>query len=225
MAPRAGSGLVLATYPGGDSRLRRSVHRLGRLLPDPTEARVIPAIPAGQSVIELGRHLTTEAEIEARFVTDAQFAASTTRGQVWTDWQAATALLRAQVPVAEAWLGGSFTTTKLDPDDVDCLYVIDTAQIVAASADLAKARIIGQFASAKAVRTATQWRVDTFVLAWRPVPDPQQATFEDIGYFQSRGYWDDWWLRQRMVLKGSPPTRDDTLPRRGYLEVILDGLS
>ncbi|HEY4237424.1 MAG TPA: hypothetical protein VGM45_08825 [Gaiellaceae bacterium] len=184
---------------------------------------MIPAIATGRDALDVGRYPTTLAEIEARFVTDAMFAASTTRAKIWDEWKVATDYLRAQIPVVAVWIGGSFTTTKVDPDDVDCLYVIDAAQLAIASADPAKAAIIGNFARGKMIRNTLGWQVDTYICVWRPVPNPAIATQEDHLYYHDRGHWDDWWQRQRMAPSGAPYGRDDTLPRRGYLEVILDG--
>ncbi|GMA96916.1 hypothetical protein GCM10025881_37400 [Pseudolysinimonas kribbensis] len=172
---------------------------------------MIPVIPAGQDVLDLGRHPTTLAEIESRFVTDPQFAASTTRAKIWSDWLNATAFLRSVVPVSAAWIGGSFTTTKLDPDDVDSLYIVDDATLALAKVDPTKNRVLGQFAGGKLVRAATGLQVDTYLCAWRQVVDPARRNGLDKSYYEDRGHWDDWWQRRRMVSKTAPLTRADAL--------------
>lgn len=76
---------------------------------------MIPAFEDGASSLVVGRYLTTVEEVRERFVTDDRFTGSTTRASIWDEWEQATAVLREAVPVAQVWLAGSFTTTKLDP--------------------------------------------------------------------------------------------------------------
>ena len=42
-------------------------------------------------------------------------------------------------------------------------------------------------------------------------------------YYVMRGYWDDWWMRLRNQAGAGQPIDLEALPRRGYVEVILDG--
>jgi hypothetical protein len=42
-------------------------------------------------------------------------------------------------------------------------------------------------------------------------------------YLRRRGYWDDFWMRTRSGTKGQPFQVADALPRRGYVEISLDG--
>lgn len=186
---------------------------------------MIPAIQAGSDALDVGRHPATIAEIEARFVTHPDFAGSTTRADIWQEWLVATSYLRAQVPVIAAWIGGSFTTTKLNPGDIDCTYLIDHQEAALATSDPARAGVLAQFSVPNTIRSALGWRVDHYVCVWRDVPNPGVVprTAPEWEYYRIRGHWDDWWQRRRMSAAGAVFTRDDTLPRRGYLEVMLDG--
>lgn len=158
-------------------------------------------------------------EIHADFVAGK----SPRREKVWNDWQAATALLRQHVPVSAAWVGGSFLTSKAEPDDIDCVYWVDSVALQNAHLNPASAQVIQVFAGQRMLRDLVGLEVDTFVVAWSCCPDIAQAAPHTGRYWSSRGYWDDFWSRMRSGPKGAPAVRDDALPRRGYLEVIFDG--
>lgn len=196
--------------------------RIGRLLKR-MGVRVIPAIAAGNHVLDLGRHPASLGEIESRFVNDPAFAGSSTRAAIWQEFISATELLRRNVSVAAVWIGGSFTSTKLDPGDIDCTYLIDVQHAVDAHSDPARAGVLAQFATPNSLKPLG-YRVDHFICVWRDVPDPAivPRTGPEWDYYRMRGHWDDWWQRERVSPAGTF-ARDDALPRRGYLEVVLDG--
>ena len=58
---------------------------------------------------------------------------------------------------------------------------------------------------------------DSYVLEWMPSPGHQRPVGAEP-YYGNRGYWDNLWVRVR-----DSDQRLDSVPRRGYLEVILDG--
>ncbi len=60
--------------------------------------------------------------------------------------------------------------------------------------------------------------LDTYILPWSPQPGPVPSLQEHFDYLYLRGYWDDLWGR----IKDANPSIE-ILPRRGYLEVGLDG--
>lgn len=184
---------------------------------------MIPAIAAGHDVLDLGRYPSTLAEMEDRFVTDPNFASSSTRTGIWQEFIAATELLRRNVPVAAVWIGGSFTTTKLDPSDIDCTYMVDAQHARSIQADAARAGVLAQFSTPNSLQPLG-YRVDHYVCIWQDVPNPAivPRTSVEWDYYRVRGHWDDWWQRRRISPVGIY-SRDDALPRRGYLEVILDG--
>ena len=175
-----------------------------------------PLTGAGQ--LPVGRFRCDIAEIEQRFVADPSLAASTTRSQIWTEWNTATAAIRSYVEVCAVWLSGSFLSGKVDPGDLDCVYIIEDALFdAAASADPTGAAFLD-----RVVRNTLGLQLDTFVLAWRPNPLAGPRDARDYDYLWRRGYWDDFWQRLRSGAKGAAPVRADALPRRGYAEVILD---
>ena len=66
-------------------------------------------------------------------------------------------------------------------------------------------------------KTTFGLRVDSFVLEWWPTAGPGRPAIAQR-YLENRGYWDDLWSRRR-----STDEREDSMPRVGYLEVIIDG--
>lgn len=161
-------------------------------------------------------------EVRNRFVTHTDFVSSTTRSDIWDAWNVATEALRRIVPVGMVWLGGSFTTSKLNPHDIDCTYWIDADEVEFVQSDAAKAAALSFFAQGRSLKSQGL-PIDNFLLTWRGVPDPSLASTEDSDYYLARGHWDDWWQRERVSALGSPPSRQDAVSRRGYVEVIIDG--
>jgi hypothetical protein len=129
-----------------------------------------------------------------------------------------TAALQAAVgAVPAAWLSGSFLTDKVEPNDLDCVYLVESSNLAAAySSDPRKAKFLASVAGS-GVTAAFGLLVDSYILEWTPtagVIPPVSPT----SYLSGRGYWDDLWSRER-----SNNTRESSVPRRGYVEVILDG--
>ena len=122
-----------------------------------------------------------------------------------------------------AWIGGSYLTIKEEPDDIDCVYLVDTEDVLGLP-DSSRA-VLQAFAGGKVLRNSFGLRLDTFVLHWVSTSGVQRAAPEVREYHSSRGYWDDLWSRLRSGSKSAAPVRLDSHPRRGYVEVILDGYS
>jgi hypothetical protein len=182
----------------------------------------LPHLNLTTGLLPLGRFGASLHEIQAAFVDDTAFSASSTRPEIWSHFESATTELRRIVPVSYAWIGGSFTTSKMDPDDIDVVYWAEDKKIHAVS-DPQDAFVLEMFARNE-VRSSTGLRVDSRVCHWHVQPATGvQATFEHNNYVKHRGFWDDFWLRKRVGLKTDPPTRADALPQRGYFEVELDG--
>lgn len=133
------------------------------------------------------------------------------------------AAVRLVVPICAAWISGSYLTDKDDPADVDVVLVFNEDDINGLT-DPAHRRLVTR-PGLQRLATVRNLRVDPFALIWRARPDPAAITPPDSRYLMNRGYWDDFWLRMRTVPKGATPTRACALPRRGYVEVILDGYS
>ncbi len=177
---------------------------------------MIPKLNALTGLLPLGRHPCTQAEVEQSFVTAATFSSSTTRAAIWHDWQRASLLLQQAVKVHAAWIGGSFTTKKVDPGDIDVTFLINGDDYRKRTP--ADKQVVALFAHSQ-VKSALGLNVDTYTVSWHCVPDPALANGLHRTYFLDRGHWDDWWQRQRVTPKGEPPIAEDTPPRRGYLEV------
>lgn len=139
------------------------------------------------------------------------------RVDIWSEWQQITNALRRVVGgVAAAWVSGSFISDKPNPADIDCLYVVDTARLAVAVQDPRNAGLMDVIARS-GVKATFGLRVDSYVLEWMPFPGASPPVGTEV-YLRTRGYWDD--------LRGRTRDSDDRLasiPRRGYLEVILDG--
>lgn len=169
----------------------------------------IPTLEAGN--VPLGRWACTVEEVENMYVQPG------TREDLWSDWTTLTGALRALVgTVPAAWLSGSFISEKEHPGDIDCLYVIDTDDVLRVmnggglDASLLTSMARGQ------VKHTLGLNVDSYILEWCPTPGPRADAPDS--YYLTRGYWDDFWGR----LRNSDP-RLESLPRRGYLEVVIDG--
>lgn len=169
------------------------------------------ALPSGRFSTSLDSFASTFAQV------------SGARMELWEEWQAATSLLQSHVPICAAWIGGSYLTTKDFPEDIDCVYILDSDHLETLPEE--SRRIVEAFASGKAIRQATGLRLDTFVLHWVSSATTQRTHPDVRQYHSDRGYWDDLWSKMRSGAKGADPTRLDSHPRRGYVEVILDGYS
>jgi len=183
---------------------------------------MLPAVDAVTGSLPLGRFNVNMSDVKARYVDAPEWASSTSRVEIWSHFESATAELRRIVPTAWVWIGGSFISSKLDPDDIDVVYWCEDRLVDLVTNPTDKA-ILDLFARSQ-VRAATGLRVDARYCAWHVRPEAGvQNTIEHHTYTMQRGFWDDFWLRMRSGAKGDPPVRDDAFPLRGYLEVILDG--
>lgn len=184
---------------------------------------MLPAMEPATGWLPVGRYLTDITEVNATYVDAAQFATSTTRAEIWQHFESATAELRRIVPVAYVWIAGSFITNTMDPDDIDVVYWCED-RLVDAVTDLRDKQILEMF-SLNSLRATTGLRVDTRYGRWNVHPNADSTPdAKHLAYAQMRGFWDDFWLRARSGAKSDPRVRMDALPRRGYLEVTLDGV-
>lgn len=90
---------------------------------------MIPTLDPSTGLLPPGRHVGTAADVEAVSVNGAAFAKSTSRPAIWSGWNDALAVLQSVVTVYSVWIGGSFTTSKLDPGDVDVTYIVDAQEV------------------------------------------------------------------------------------------------
>ncbi|WP_328469569.1 DUF6932 family protein [Streptomyces sp. NBC_00448] len=120
------------------------------------------------------------------------------------------------------WLGGSYVSTKVNPQNIDLTVLVDEGT-----------------AAAMRGREGTRWLTSAFNrkarlaelgvspvrVGYRPIVSvfrPEQLDPVEQSYLRERGAWDDWWQRCRPdgVDKGEP-TLQSAAPRRGYVEVTL----
>lgn len=176
-----------------------------------------------------GRHRVTEADVKAAFVDHAQFGDSATRSEVWEEYETGRDLLRRRVRIHAVWIGGSFLTSKVDPNDMDALFIVSARDY--GKLDGRGKTIVDSFrpkvgALGKPVRSHALKRLDSFLLMWFPWSPFEPNGGAQGAYAVDRGYWDDWWQRDRYNKPdGQPPHWMDAIPTRGYLEVELDAFT
>jgi hypothetical protein len=181
---------------------------------------------AATGFLPLGRHQMTLRELEQTFVDDPGFACSRTRGDVWADFLLSLDLLQSAALVHAVWVGGSFTSCKVDPSDIDACFFINRSDLAKRSDD--EKKIVAMFSDRDddgtgRARPAHGLKVDSFTIQWRPYPPAFWDESSPYGkYAQARGYWDDWWCRYLTNGKGGAIDQDDDCPRRGYVEVMLN---
>jgi hypothetical protein len=182
---------------------------------------VIPESSPEHGLLPAGRYRTTRDEICARFVTGR----GERRTKLWGDWELATTLLGHHLPINAAWLHGTFFSDLTDPQPVQCLYWAEDLELGKARLDPVSGPLLRGFSMPGQVRRIVGIEVDTQLAPWHCQPDPQDPDDYYAPYLQRRGMLDD--LLQRVVSgpAGAVRTRLDALPRRGYLEVIIDGYS
>lgn len=162
-----------------------------------------------------GRWACTLADVEAAFVTGH----GPERAALWQDWLRVLGLLKRLLgTVPAAWLSGSFLSSKPVPGDIDSVFIVDIADLQAAYQALPPQdwAVVVALASGS-LKGYLGLDVDSYVLEWSPTPTPGRTSPKD--YYSNRGYWDDLWVRA----KDPSDARLESVPRRGYVEVLIDG--
>lgn len=124
--------------------------------------------------------------------------------------------LKNVVPVRSVWISGSLLTSKDYPNDFDVTLIVDFDEIQRRAAMLLNHDSLEKLGSSLGVS------VDPYLLPWRPRLTARIETQADHDMLRERGYWDDWWLRRRGRDNGEEEYVVAT-PRRGYVEVMVDG--
>lgn len=173
-----------------------------------------------------GRFPCTLDDLEDHFVDDSRFDGSATRGEIFEHFLSAVDLLKSFSPtlIEGVWVGGSYVTDRLDPDDIDCLFVLSGPAFDALPSNNKRSQV-QRFNTKGYLREKFHLRVESFLLVRVPFANPWLKGGvhpEAAPYTQVRGAWDDWWLRTRT---GEGPEEEPRIesaePRRGYLEVTL----
>ncbi|MFJ2648295.1 DUF6932 family protein [Streptomyces sp. NPDC087420] len=180
----------------------------------------VPELTHVRGMLPVGRYECTEEEVESAFVSHERYVASTTRQSIWNDWETARDTLRSLVRVHGVWIAGSFTTDKLDPGDIDVVFIVGGEEYD--QLDNREKAMVSLFATGGAGAAHHNLQVDSYMLPWKCFPIPDLSDEGQSEYFSRRGYWDDFWLRTRSGAKDDPPVGMDATPKRGYLEVKFD---
>lgn len=182
---------------------------------------MIPGLSSEHGLLPAGRYRATREEVHARFVAGR----GERRTTLWDHWELATTVLNQQVPINAAWLHGTFFSDADQPQPVQCLYWVEDLELGKARLDPVSGPLLRACSKPGQVHRVVGVQVDTQLVPWHCRPDPQEPDDYYAPYLQRRGMVDD--LLQRIAAgpAGAARTRLDALPRRGYLEVIIDGYS
>lgn len=122
------------------------------------------------------------------------------------------------------WLGGSFISDKLDPENIDVTVFLNGTVMKKLRGKRGCGWINNEAFSRRSLLKSSEFsgitplRVDYYPV--KSVFQLRKVSKEELEYLTYRGAWDDWW--QRLRDKGcSAPTESSAVSRRGYVEVIL----
>lgn len=180
--------------------------------------------------LPVGRYSCTPEEAQNRLVHDPTFSNSTTRAELWSQFERYIAQFFAleeryaaslDVPLLDrVWLGGSFVSAKLDPNNVDATLVINRE----AKDALRGKPGAGLFTRSRA-SVEREFNVSPLFLNYEPVVHVfrlDELEESHRSYLATRGAWDDWWQRLRGDDVLDPGLSANTCaPRRGYVEVVM----
>lgn len=162
---------------------------------------MIPRLDA-TGFLPLGRHQATWSEIEDRF------CFSDHRRYLYDECRRLATVAQAVPPgLSAVWLGGSFVSAKPEPSDIDAVFVRN--EELDAQLGEVDMKVVDAFADG--VLSSV---VDSVILGWRHRSDDCHGGPD----YEARGFFD---FRMSRV-KGLPQP-DLGCPRKGYLEVIIDG--
>ncbi|WP_336248634.1 DUF6932 family protein [Stomatohabitans albus] len=139
------------------------------------------------------------------------------RQRLWKEWAELTSLAKSAYGyIIACWLGGSFFTTKPDPEDIDCVYIIaDKAFTNPIEPDHASIF--------QAIWRKGKHSVDIQVLRFRPFLGDEPIPSPERDYVRERGQWDEYWSKYRDKSLIIHKDKQAAYPSRGYLEVMIDG--
>lgn len=175
---------------------------------------MIPAFDSG-GTLPIGRFSCDLTEAKAALVDDREFEESSSRETLWALFENAInkiGNIRCKIP--SVFLSGSFVTNRVDPKDIDVAFVIDFSKIQSDKTVGSLNQIFKVFHE--------DGYVDGYYIPWHPIGN---STLDPISsaYFRERGKWDDFWQRNVAKVDRDPFQRHHAFPKRGYLEVIIDG--
>ncbi len=137
-------------------------------------------------LLPAGRYVETEDEVHHDLVDE--FPTSTRRQFIYDRWMLHRHTLTNLVNVHEQWLDGSFTESKVDPDDVDIVTVYDGD---AWDAMTDEERFL-PFSLMNGHWTEQFWKVDSFGVGFYNPGHPMWAACQG-----AIDYWHNWWGHTR----------------------------
>ncbi|MEU0239699.1 hypothetical protein ABZ234_18605 [Nocardiopsis sp. NPDC006198] len=177
-------------------------------------------------------------------VEDPQFLASETRMELWENLEEYlftfvelgdrySELLDGSPLVRHLWMGGSYVSSKLNPNDIDIVVFVDGK-----AEELLRASAFNNGQRGRKVKNDAKWltrafnrrrmqkefKLDPHMLSYRPVPNSfslQDDQIDERKYFEQRGMFDDWLQRCSPDGEKVAATEESAKQRRGYLEVQL----
>jgi len=169
---------------------------------------VIPSL-GEDGFLPRGRYHATIPEVEGTFVTNS------VRSSIWEDWKRLCKLVGAVAGTDfSVWLGGSFISSKVQPGDIDSVFLIRREVLI----DMTQEQhdLLSIVGSAR-TKDVLGLNVDSYTIT---IDYPTDASFPQEGtnafkFISYRGYWDNLWASCR----GDHGMIGDS---RGYLEVIVD---
>lgn len=148
-----------------------------------------------------GRHFATVADVRTALVDG--FPSSTRRGRLFASWLAHCEALEYLITLTSHWLGGSFTTSKAEPGDIDAVAFIDGPEFD--SRPTPHRRLVKYMCSGHSAKPF--WSCDVFSISVYPPDHPEHDRMK-----AAMAYWEDWWGHTREDAAGHRRPR-------GYLEV------
>jgi hypothetical protein len=147
-----------------------------------------------------GRHVTDVHEVEQRLV--MPFPLSISRRSLYSGWRDRRNSIVGVVPeINQEWMAGSFASAKRDPGDIDVVTFLEATDIEA----LDPAEVATLMDLLTGARAKLRFGTHGFIVTVFEPADPRH----DL-YLHARGYWDDWW------------SKDRNGDERGYLDVRGD---
>ena len=132
--------------------------------------------------LPLGRWSCTEQDILEAF----DVPNNSRRSKLWDDWQEHRELVRAATgAIVACWLSGTFFTSKADPSDLDCVYILPASRVAQLSE-----RENAVFGFAFAGQQVHGLELDAYPLFWDPFEGAQPQAPGADKYVYYRGYWD-----------------------------------
>lgn len=180
-----------------------------------------------------GRYQLDPEQAEQQLVRDRRFAGSQTRPSLWEGLETYLSRFfdledehRAEIGdgslVHAIWLGGSYVSTKLNPQNVDLTVFMDEMTVDAMRGLDGTDWLVSAFDRKERL---AELGVSPLRVGYRPIASvfrSEQLDPAEQAYLRERGAWDDWWQRCRPNgVDNSRPTLDSAAPRRGYVEVTL----